>query len=107
MQLSRAFRDCLARDFQAVVDVVCVSARLSGRTIEPAKFTVGVANVRWIQMAVNIEVRGATVPPASLEIGEFAECGKIAGGVKCDAVVKGESFSSGDARRDVVKFFVV
>ena len=58
-------------------------------------------------MAVDVEVRRATVATSSNQIGEFAECWKIFSRVKRDTVCEGESFAGGDARCYLVQFFVV
>jgi hypothetical protein len=58
-------------------------------------------------MPVDVEIRRTTVSTPSLEVGEFAERGKIGGRVERDAVRKRESFSGGDARRERIQFLVM
>ena len=107
VQFGCAFGDCLGCDFQTVVDVVRVSIRLARRAKEPAKLSIGVTDVRRVQVAIDVEVRGAPVTSTTHEVGEFTERRQIVGRIKRDAVFERESFTGVNARCNLVEFFVV
>src|SRR2546421_3813189 len=58
MQLSRAFVDRLAGNLQRIIDVVRVSVRSARRAIEAAELAVDVADIRRIEMPIDVEVSG-------------------------------------------------
>ncbi len=73
MQFGCAFRNGLARDAQGIIDVMRVSVRLTRGAVEPAKLAVNVADVRRIEMPVDVEIsRAAMFLPAD-GVGEFAQ----------------------------------
>ena len=107
VKLSCAFFNGLTGYAQAIVDVMRVGVRLSWSAIEAAKFAVGVTDIRWIQMPIDVEVSRTAVSPPSHDVRQFAECGKIVSGIKSDAIGKGETLSGRDALGYLVKVFVV
>src|SRR5690242_840858 len=103
MQLGCAFSHGLRRDLQTVVDVVCISVRLSRGAKEAAKLAVGITNVGRVEVPVDVEIRGATVTPASDRIGEFAERRQVGCFIKRNAIVERETFSRKRALRNFVE----
>src|SRR5687767_15884424 len=71
VQFSGAFGNGLRRDFQTVVDVVRVRVGLARRAKEPAELAIRVTDVSRIQVAIDVEISGASVPPSANRIGEF------------------------------------
>ena len=65
MQFSRAFIHSLSGDAKGIFDVVRVSIRLARRAKEAAELAVNVANIRRIEMTIDVEVSRAAVflPP--------------------------------------------
>ena len=65
VQFGCAFRYRLSGDAQRIVDVVRVSIGLTRRAKEAAELAINVANVRRIEMAIDVEVSRASVllPP--------------------------------------------
>ncbi len=61
VEFSCAFLHRFTGDAQAIVDVVGVGVRLARRAIKAAKLAVGVTNVRWVEVTIYVEIRGATM----------------------------------------------
>src|SRR5712691_1107282 len=107
MQFGRSFRDCLARDAQGIIDVMRVSVRLARGAVEPAKLAVNVADVRRIEMPVDVEIsRAAMLLPAD-GVGEFAQGVEIVRREKRYAVFKRQARAAFYFGADFVQFLVV
>src|SRR6478672_2368495 len=88
MELCRAFFYSFTGNPQAVVNVMRVGVGLSRCAIKAAKLAVGVANIRRIEVAVNIEISGAAMLAAANAVGEFAQGRQVVGCEQSDAVFK-------------------
>ena len=97
----------MSRDFQTVVDVVCVGVRLSRSAVEAAELAVGVTDICRIEMAVDVEVCRAAVSSPSCRVGQFTQCGEIVRGVKRDAVIERQPFAVRDYLLNQLQFFVM
>src|SRR5947207_11218378 len=107
MQLSRAFVERLAGDLQRIIDVVRVSVRLARSAIEAAELAVDVANIRRIEMPIDVEVSGAAVLLSTNCVGEFAQRVEVFGMEKSEAVIERQTLARLHLRADVVKLDVV
>src|SRR5437016_7063129 len=107
VQLSRAFTYRLSGDLQRIVDVVRVSVRLARRAIEAAELAVDVANIRRIEMPIDVEVSGAAVLLSTHYIGQLAERVQVVGMEKGEAVIERQTLAGFYLGADVVKLDVV
>ncbi len=88
MQFSRAFGHRLSRDAQGIVDVVRIGVGLARRAKETAKLAINVANVRRIEMTIDVEVSRAPVFRSPDSVGKFAQRVEILGAEEGNAVVE-------------------
>ena len=103
MQLSRAFRHGLSRDAERVVDVVRIGVGLSRRAKEATELTINIADVRWIEMTIDVEVSRAPVLRSPDGVGKFAQRVEIVGGEQSNAVFQGKAFAIIYFRANLVK----
>src|SRR5437763_1277683 len=107
VQLSRAFTYRLSGDLQRIVDVVRVSVRLARRAIEAAELAVDVANIRRIEMPIDVEVSGAAVLLSTHYIGQLAERVQVVGMEKGEAVIERQTLARLHLGADVAEFRIV
>src|SRR5712671_5306452 len=103
MQFSRAFRHSLPRDAQRIVDVMSVGVGLARRAKETAELTVDIADVRRIEMTIDVEVRSPSMFPAPHCIGKFTQGVEIICGKESYAVFERKTFAAIDLRPYFVK----
>ena len=96
MQLGRAFIHGLSGDAQGILDVVRVSIGLARRAKEPAELTIDIADIRRIEMTIDVKVSGPPMFPAPHVVGKFTQRVEIVGGKKGDAIFEGEAFAGFD-----------
>ena len=90
MQFGRAFRHGIAGNLDSLVNRMRICAFLSGAFVKPTEFTIGDADVRVIEMPVDVVISRPPVFFAPDGIGEFAERIEVVGFIKCNAFVKGQ-----------------
>ena len=69
-----------AGDPKAVVNVVCIGIRLARRAIEAAEFTIRIANVGRIEVAIDVEIGGSPVLLSPYAIGQLSQRRQIVSG---------------------------
>jgi hypothetical protein len=107
VQLGGAFSNCLGRDFQTVVDIVCVSVGLPRGAVEAAKLAVGVTDICRIEVSIDIEVGRATVSSSADYVGQLTETRQIVRGVEHQTIFKRETFAARDEFLNLVQFVVM
>ena len=103
MQLGRAFRDRLPGDLDAFRDRMRVGVFLPGAPVKTAEFAVRHANVRVIEMPVDVVISHAPVFAAAHEIRQFPERVEILRVVQIDAFFKGQTVARLDLFGDPVQ----
>src|SRR6185503_9603999 len=86
VQLRCAFLDCFAGNPKRLVNVVCISICLTRSTVETAKLTVGIADIRRIEMTVDVEISYFAVLVAAYFVCQFSESWKIIGRIELKPV---------------------
>ena len=89
MQLRRSLRHRGTRDLDAFLNRMRVCAFLPGTLIEPAKLTVGDADVRVVKVPVDVVIRRQPVLAAANRVGKLAQSVEVGRVVKRDAFFKG------------------
>jgi hypothetical protein len=74
---------------------------------KPTELAIGVTDICWIEMPVDVEVRDPTVSSAPNHIGEFAERWQIVSGIKIYTINERQSLAVQSAVRDANQFFIV
>ena len=93
VQLGRTFGDGVAGDLDAFFDRMRVRTFLPGTLVKAAKFAVGDADVRVVEVAVDVVIRRQPVLAAANRVGQLAESVEVGRVVKRDAFVKGQPFA--------------
>src|SRR5437870_1260899 len=84
-----------------------VSIGLARRPKESAEFAVDVANIRGIEVAIDVEVSRAPMPAATNCVGKFAEPVEIIGGIKSQAVFERKPLAGFDSAGNLIQSCVV
>jgi hypothetical protein len=107
VQLGRALRHRFARHGDAFLDAVRVSVGHARRAIEAAELAVGVADVRVVEMAVDVEVSAPPVEATTHGVGQLRERGQIVRRIQSHAVFKRQPLAGFDFGSEPVKLWVV
>jgi hypothetical protein len=102
MQFRRAFRNGVSGNIDAFVNRMRVCALLPGAFVKPAKFTIGDADVRVIEMPVDVKISRPPVLFPPHKIGEFAERVQIVGFIQRDAFFKVKTLARLDFSGDKI-----
>src|SRR5215471_3955226 len=107
MQFRRAFLNRLSGDAQGIFNIMGIGVGLPRRAEEAAELAIDVADVRRVEMTVDVKVCRASMLPSAHRVSEFAQGVEIIGVKECDAVLEREAFAGPDLGADVVQFGVV
>ena len=91
MKLGRSFRDGLPRDLDPFRDRMRLSAFLPRPLVKPAKLAVGNADVRVVEMPVDVEVSRLAMLFATDEVGEHANGVEVVCSIKRHAFLEGQA----------------
>src|ERR1043166_272499 len=106
VQLRRAFGDGFAGDLNSLFDRMRVGTLLSSTLVKAAKFAVGDADIRMVEVAVDIVIRRQPVLFSPDVIGQFTERVKVACRVKRHTIVERQTFAAYDLVGDVSQIHV-
>ena len=106
MQLGSTLGDGVACDLDAFFDRMRVRVLLPCTSIEPTELAIGHADVRVIEVSIDVVIRRYPVLTSANCIGQLAESIEVMGVVESEAVVKREPFTVLDLKGDVAQFFV-
>ena len=102
MKFGCAFAYRLTRDAQGIIDVVRVGIGLARSAKEAAEFAVDIANVRRIEMTIDIEISRAAMLLSTNSVREFTKRIQISCIEECNAVLERESLSGRYLARNLV-----
>ena len=98
MQLGRAFVHGVACDIQSLLEPNACKRLLPRSAIKPAELAVRDADIRVIEMPVDVVIRRQAVFLASDRVGEFAERVQIGRVIKSDAFIKRKTLAVFDLK---------
>src|SRR2546422_458103 len=107
VQLSCAFVYSLTRDAQRILNAVRVGIGLTRGAVKAAKLAVHIADVRGIEMTIDVEIGGAPVTAPAHRISQLAQGIQIIGTVKRYAIFESQPLAGLDSGLNIVQLLVV
>ena len=106
MQLGRTFGDGSSGDTHTFLDRMRVRTFLPGTFVKTAEFAVGDADIRVVEMPIDVVIGRQSVLLASNKIGQFTDRVEVIRRVKRKPIVKRQTLAVLDFVGDVAKLGV-
>ena len=106
MQLGSSFGDRLTCDLDTFFDRVRVRTFLPRTFVKPTELAIRDADVRVIEVAIDVVISRQSMLLAAYMVGEFADCVEIGGVIKSQAFVKREALAIFYFERDFAEVWI-
>src|SRR6266496_1080413 len=107
VKFSGAFGYCLTGNAKTVLNIVSISIRLPGSAVEAAELTVYITYVRWVEMAIDIEIGGCAMKSPSNGICEFSQGRQVICSIQRHAVFESQTLAGAYSFGDFVDSSIV